>query len=109
MPYFVFVQIAFFRYHYHLQKTNQIIIGEFFPQPVMGSRAFVSIYSKEPIHGECVLLNRFHESTTLKEFDLTAEGDALELELSNCESGHYQVVINIDGHKFNRNLLIEHG
>ncbi|MBT8191379.1 MAG: hypothetical protein HKN67_04790 [Saprospiraceae bacterium] len=92
-----------------MSDFDEIIIGEFFPQPVTGNKTFVSVYAHHPIHGEVSLINE-QENLNLKEvFDLISEGDAIELEVSDLDSGKYLARIMIGDNEFYRVILIDHG
>lgn len=92
-----------------MNHLDEIIIGEFFPQPVTGSRAFVSVYAQHPIHGEIMLINENENENLNEVFDLVSEGDALELEVSDLDSGKYRAKIRIGDNEYNRVVHIDHG
>ncbi len=85
----------------------EIIIGEFFPQPVCGSRVFASVYSTEAVHGKLIVRDRNGRVQVVKTFELEKEGDALELDISSLQAGEYQVQIRMRGQSWKRKLWVQ--
>jgi len=89
-----------------MPPENEIIIGDFFPQPASGSRVFVSIYATNRISGVVEIRDSENQVCHSQAFDLEKEGDALEVDISHLPTDDYLVHLSILGKRWERKMWV---